>query len=167
MKMKLVLGALIGSIIFLFLFMRSEGNSNSVLEEINVDGTVPMKTEDNNSGQSLLSPEEELLTDFFGLINSDQIPDAIALMSDRAAPDDSAKQAWGVQFNAVRSVHVLDMEEVSQDTWKVTLEIYVDESAADAPIPYYGWEDNPNIRFITVVKDENGVWKIDQIGTGY
>ncbi len=172
--MKLILGLVLGSIILIaFLYVRDRSSSSPGLEIKNFEGTVPLNTGDNNTNQSLLAPEEELITNFFGLINNGQIPEAVSIMSARAVPDDSAKQAWGVQFNAIRSAHVLKIEEVSQDTWtetskeyKVTLEIFVDESAYNAPIPYYGWEDNPNIRFITVTKDGSGVWKIDQIGTG-
>jgi hypothetical protein len=134
---------------------------------------VPLRQEDLNNNQSLLAPEEELIANFFGMINNQQITEAITLMSPRAVPDAASKQAWGVQFNAMKLVNVMGMEAVSQDTWtdktkvyKVTLEIYVDQSAANEPIPYYGYGDNPNIRFITVWKGDNDRWYIDQIGTG-
>lgn len=133
----------------------------------------PPQKNDYLDNQGTLAPEEELITHFFALIDSKEIPQAIELMSPQAVPDDNTKQSWGVQFNTIRSVNVLAIEPVSQETWtdiqkeyKVTLEIYVDSSAANAPIPYYGWEDNPNIRFITLWKGNDGLWKIDQIGTG-
>jgi hypothetical protein len=146
-------------------------------DQDNLSTIVPPRSEETdetlNDNQSLLAPEEELITNFFGLINNRQIPEAISLMSPQAVPDDSTKQAWGVHFNQIKSVNILNLEAISEDAWtdiskiyQVTLEIYVDEKAANAPIPYYGWSDNPNIRFITVWKSNDGKWYIDQIGTG-
>jgi hypothetical protein len=122
--------------------------------------------------QSLLAPEEELITLLFGSIDNRQNQEAVKLLSQNLNPSKETERLWVEQFNAIRSVHILDLKEISKDTWtetkkiyKVTLEIYVDKPAANAPIPYYGWEDNPNIRFITVVKINNR-WYVDQIGTG-
>lgn len=122
--------------------------------------------------QSLLAPEEELITLLFGSINNRQNHEAVKLLSQNLNPNLETERLWIDQFNAIRSVHILDLKEISKDTWtetkkiyKVTLEIYVDNSAANTPIPYYGWGDNPNIRFIAVVKINNR-WYIDQIGTG-
>jgi hypothetical protein len=125
-----------------------------------------------NSYQSLLAPEEELIYLLFGSINNRQNQEAVKLLSQNLNPNQETEKLWVEQFNAIRSVHILDLKEISKDTWtdikkiyKVALEIFVDKSAANAPIPYYGWEDNPNVRFITVVKINNR-WYIDQIGTG-
>jgi len=41
----------------------------------------------------------------------------------------------------------------------------IDSSAANAPIPYYGYENGQNTRFIPIIK-ENSLWKIDGIATG-
>lgn len=126
-----------------------------------------------NNQQSLLAPEEELIYNFFALINNKEIPEAITLMSPNLVPDDSAKQAWGVQFNAIKSIHILSIQETNQEMWtdiskeyEVILEAYVDEAAATAVIPYYGWADNPNVRFITVWQGSDNRYYIDQIGTG-
>jgi hypothetical protein len=122
--------------------------------------------------QSLLAPEEELITLFFGSINNRQNKEAVKLLSQNLNPNKETEKTWLEQFNAIKSVHIMDIKEIAKDTWtdtrkvyKVTLEIYVDNSAANAPIPYYGWEDNPNIRFIGVIK-LNSRWYIDRIGTG-
>jgi hypothetical protein len=125
-----------------------------------------------NTYQSLLAPEEELITLLFGSINNRQNQNAVKLLSQNINPNKETEQLWIKQFNVIRSVHIMDMKETSKETWtdtqkiyQVTLEIYMDNSAANAPIPNNGWTDNPNIRFIRVVKINNR-WFIDQIGTG-
>ncbi|NMC35473.1 hypothetical protein GYA49_00340 [Candidatus Beckwithbacteria bacterium] len=136
-----------------------------------VSTIVPPRQEENLQSHGTLAPEEELITLFFSLIDQKQIPEAIALMSKTAVPDDSTKQAWGVQFNAITSINILDMEAWDETNWtdnqkvyKVSLEAYVKDDPS-APIPNYGWGDNPNIRWIGLIK-EDGQWKIDSISTG-
>ena len=108
---------------------------------------------------------------FFNLINEHRIDEAVGMMSAQNINDDSTKQAWGVHFNAIKSLNVIDIEPSDPDSWtasyqiyKATLEAYVSSDAANAPIPYYGWEDNPNIRWVTLVK-EGDFWKIDTLAT--
>ncbi|OGG00026.1 hypothetical protein A2Y99_02195 [Candidatus Gottesmanbacteria bacterium RBG_13_37_7] len=93
-------------------------------------------------------------------------------MSKQMTGDDSAKQIWGVQFNVIKSINILKVEPSMQENWsdsshtyKITLEAYVSSDAANAPIPYYGWGDNPNIRWVELVK-EDGLWKINNLATG-
>ncbi len=87
------------------------------------------------------------------------------MMSKKMTGDESTKQAWGVQFNDIKSINVLKIEQSSSHTYKVTLESYVSSDAANAPIPYYGWHDNPNVRWVELVKEDD-VWKINSLSTG-
>ena len=110
---------------------------------------------------------------FWQLIDQHQIPEAINMMSLNLVSNDSTKQAYGVQFNNIKSVNVIDVEPYNPNTWtadsqmyKVTLEIYVSSDAANEPIPYYGYGDNPNIRFISLTKNQTGIWQVDAIATG-
>jgi len=110
---------------------------------------------------------------FWQLINEYCISEAIDMMSPNLITDDSAKQTYGVQFNHIKSVNVMAVDPYNTDSWttnsqmyETTLEIYVSQDAADAPIPFYGFEDNPNIYFISLSQDKAGKWQIDQIGTG-
>jgi len=41
----------------------------------------------------------------------------------------------------------------------------MDPSSADAPIPYYGYTNGLNTRFISLV-NQAGLWRIDSINTG-
>jgi hypothetical protein len=119
-----------------------------------------------------LPTEEDIVRLFFTLIDEERIPEAVAMMSAEAVPDDSYRQAWGVQFNALDSIKVAKIEPYDQGNWspsshtyKVNLEVAVSENAANAPIPYYGWENGDNLRWVEIVK-EGDLWKINQIATG-
>ena len=94
------------------------------------------------------------------------------MMSDAINKDDSQKQAWGVQLNAMKSVKTVSVEPSMQEEWsstkhtyKVVLEISMDPASANAPIPYYGYENGRNIRLISLIK-EGSLWKIEGIATG-
>lgn len=119
-----------------------------------------------------LPTEEDIVRNFFALINEKKPSEAVGMMSSSNTADDSQKQAWAVQFNDIKSINVQKIEPSMPESWtenrhiyKVTLEAYVSSDAADEPIPYYGWHDNPNIRWVGLVK-ENGLWKIEGLATG-
>lgn len=119
-----------------------------------------------------LPTEEDIIRTFFELINEKKIPEAISMMSASMVGDDSSKQAWGVQFNALEAIKASKIEPAMKESWtdgsheyKVTLDVRVSPKAADAPIPYYGWGNGSNIRWVEIIK-ENRLWKINQVATG-
>lgn len=120
-----------------------------------------------------LPQEEDIVRSFFEIIGEHRPSDAISMMSQKMIGDDNAKQAWGVQFNAFETVQVKTIEPSMQAGWtenshsyKVVLTVQMKPEAANAPIPYYGWGDNPNTRFIKLIKSNEGIWKVDEIATG-
>jgi len=127
-----------------------------------------------SSTESVPLPSPEYIIGlFFNLINEKRIPEAISLMTDQMAGDDSSKQMWGVQFNAIQSIKVKSIEPYSKEQWtesekifKVVLEVSVSPETKDEPIPYYGWDSNPSIRWVSMKKSSNGLWKIDSLATG-
>lgn len=136
------------------------------------EGEPEIEEQSKNNDTVPLPQEQDIISNFFSLINERKIPEAIAMMSSTMIPDDSTKQAWGVQFNDIKSINVLKIEPSLSENWtdekhtyKVTLEAYVSSDAANAPIPYYGWQDNPNIRWVELIK-EGTLWKINSLSTG-
>jgi hypothetical protein len=115
-----------------------------------------------------LPSQESTIMTFFELINEKKVPEAISMMSIKAVPDDSTKQAWGVMFNDFDSVKVVNIEKTIQENlYKVKLAVEVNPRAANALFPYYGYGTNyNNIRFIKLVKDAQDLWKIEGIATG-
>jgi len=119
-----------------------------------------------------LPTEEDIIRTFFNLINEKRIPEAIAMMSQKNTTDEAAGVAWGIHFNAIKSVKVRTIEASTSENWgadrhtyKVALDVSVSPETASAPVPYYGWGDNPNFRWVTLVKEGN-LWKIDELATG-
>jgi hypothetical protein len=116
---------------------------------------------------------EDIVRLFFNLINEGKIPEAVAMMDELAVPNDSAKQAWGVQFNIFSSIAVKSIEPSNigdeiedQKTYKVVLDAKIKPGSEKAVIPNYGWVSGENIRWVSLKKDESGIWKILGIGTG-
>ncbi len=94
------------------------------------------------------------------------------MMSKNAAPDDASKQSWGVQFNAFKKLTVQSIEPSMEESWndaqktyRTTLDVEMDGDAAEAVIPYFGYANGTNTRWITIEK-EGADWKIAGISTG-
>ncbi len=53
----------------------------------------------------------------------------------------------------------------AKHTYKVTLDVSMNPTSANAPIPYYGWENGQNIRWVSL-ENAGNLWKIQGIATG-
>jgi hypothetical protein len=114
-----------------------------------------------------LPSQEDIIGTFFELINEKRIPEAIGMMSTKMAGDESTKQVWGVMFNDFDSVKVIKIEKsIAENLFKVELAVKVNPRAKGNPIPFYGYSDKTDVRFVNLVKDDQGRWKIDGIATG-
>lgn len=143
-----------------------------------VSGIVPLTitkivpTEGTSDSTVPLPQETDIINTFFNLIEERRPSDAVGMMASSITGDDSQKQAWAVQFNAIKSMTVLKVEPSMPEEWtnsehsyKTTLEVTIDPDTGDEPIPYFGWENGQNIRWVTIVK-ENNLWKIEGLATG-
>jgi len=114
---------------------------------------------------------QEFIANFFKLIDEGKASEAVMIMTAKNTGNDSTKQAWGVQFNAMTSITVSSIEAYDESSWtpsqreyKVTFNVTMNPDSADAPIPYYGYENGKNIRFV-ILANEDGAWKLDGILT--
>jgi len=111
-----------------------------------------------------------VISQFFALINDHRVSDALAMMSPELVPEVD-RAGWTRQFTAIKSIHVRDIRPAGMGgsgpcvEYKVTIEADVSSEAANAPIPYYGWDDNPNLRWIHLCP-RGDQWLISEIGTG-
>lgn len=111
-----------------------------------------------------------VISQFIALINDHRVSDALAMMSPELVPD-ADRAAWTRQFSAIKSIHVIDIKPADTERsgpcfeYKVTLEAEVSSEAANEPIPYFGWDDNPNLRWMGLCP-RGDKWLISSIGTG-
>ncbi|MFH1183073.1 MAG: hypothetical protein V1690_02315, partial [Candidatus Moraniibacteriota bacterium] len=108
-------------------------NSEAVNQNVNISSTNA-----NSQEKTDVPPlqEADIVRAFFTLISEKQIPDAISMMSEKAIGNESQKQAWGVQFNAFKSLKVVDVTESMKESWtdnrhdyKVTLDVQMKPEA--------------------------------------
>lgn len=159
---------LVGGVIIIFIFGTALFNARkqTVPHELK---TYPTSTQQKEVPLPLAS---DILRNFFSLIDQKRASEAVMLMSSEITNEDSVKQAWGVQLNMMESVRIIEITplipestEASERTYKVTLEVAMDPSSVTAPIPYYGYENGENTRWVTL-KKEGRMWKIMGIATG-
>lgn len=97
--------------------------------------------------------------------------DAVGMLSAELVPDAAAKREWTRHFSAIKSIHVIAIEPSAVATmapcyeYKVKLEAHI-FADSEAAMPFYGWEDNPNFRWIRLCPDERDRWAISSFGTG-
>jgi len=127
------------------------------------------KTESQGSSSVPLPQDEDVISNFFSFINKGDADKAALMMK---TSNDSERQAWAVQFAAFNYVQVLKAEKASENEWtenkhiyKVTLDVIMKPESGDAPIPYYGYQNGQNTRWLTLEKIGD-TWKIAEIATG-
>jgi hypothetical protein len=117
-----------------------------------------------------VAKHSEIIGQFIALIDDHRVGDALAMMSPELVPD-ADRAAWTRQFAAIKSIQVMDIRPADTGRsgpcfkYKVTLKADVSSEAANEPIPYFGWDDNPNLRWIELCP-RGDKWLISSIGTG-
>lgn len=151
---------------------------------------VENKTEQSQKQKDILTPsnsstsanqtvplpqDEDIIRDFVFKIEEGKADEAAKMMKINEQNSDQANselQAWAVQFSNITSFKLLKMEKANESEWtdtkhiyKVVLDVWMDPRSANAPIPYYGWQNGENIRWLTLEK-VGDTWKIAEIATG-
>jgi hypothetical protein len=116
---------------------------------------------------------EDIIRSFWQLVGEKRITEAVGKLSSDLAPDDFARQTWAGQFSEMESVVIRDIIPWEEENWSLTrkqykVELSVAMSAATktAALPNYGWEGDPDICWIELVKNADGLWQISAIATG-
>lgn len=129
-----------------------------------------------SSNQAVPLPQsEDIVRTFAELIDEGKADEAARMMKTSDASPlqaNSELQAWAVQFASIKSFKLLKIEKANESEWtdtkhiyKIIVDVLTDPSSANAPIPYYGWENGQNTRWLTLEKVDN-LWKIAEISTG-
>jgi len=129
-------------------------------------------SQEGNSPTTGLINTQEVIAVFLQHIAQKRVTEAVLMMSKNAVPDDTAKQAWEMQYNAFKKLIVQSIEPSMEESWKdaqktyrVVMDVEMDEDSAEGVIPYFGYVNGINMRWITIEK-EGADWKIAGISTG-
>jgi len=108
---------------------------------------------------------QEDLLQFFSFISNGELTLAVRQLADQAAPNDAMSQQWLANFQSLKSLKVVSVEQAGFEQWtdewecyKVTLNVNTSE-----PPEKYGWENGQNIRWVTLIPQGDGLWKISAI----
>jgi len=113
-----------------------------------------------------LPQDEDIIKRFFEFINNGDADKAALMMK---VNNDSELQAWAVQFNGFNHVQVLEIKKASVEEWtdsrhiyKVKIDVIMKPESGDEEIPYFGYENGENVRWLTLEK-VGDIWKISEI----
>jgi len=104
---------------------------------------------------------------FFNLIDKKDYDFALFQLSYNLCPNDASRNMWSENLKSIKSIKVKSIEPHRLPEWtdereyyKVILEIQTDE-----PPDKYGWESGVNTRWITIIPQGAGAWKIEELST--
>jgi len=144
-------------------FVSTEEDQQQTATPSSLPGSVSQKSSDEQSVP--LPQQEDVIRTFFNLIDEGQASEAVGMLTTKATADDGQKQAWGVEFNAFESVKVISISPSSENLYKVVINTVMKPESANAVIPYYGFYNGENTRWVGLEK-EGGLWKITGLATG-
>jgi hypothetical protein len=109
---------------------------------------------------------EDIVRTFFNLIGEGRISDAVNMLTPKNISDDSQKQLWGVMLNSFKKISIKSIEAAGENTYRVDFEAEMKPGSENAqPIPYYGFNNGINTRWVSLEKVGN-IWKIQGLATG-
>lgn len=105
---------------------------------------------------------EKDLRQFFSFISTGQPEWAVRQLAYAASPNEAAAQMWLDNFQSMESLTVVSVEQASLDQWtaeheyyKVTLDVQTSE-----PQEKYGWDNGRNFRWVELIPQGGGAWKV-------
>jgi hypothetical protein len=145
-----------------------DGMNGSILGAINdkgdkfalpIDREALQKTRKENH-------ESDLMT-FFDLLSKKDYDFALFQLAYDLSPNDTSAQMWKENFQSIKSIKVISIEPYRLPEWtaereyyKVTLDIETDEAPEK-----YGWDNGVNVRWMTIIPQGGGLWKIEEFST--
>ena len=110
---------------------------------------------------------------FFQALQDKNTSLSLGMLDPSNLPDENTLKEWEKHFSSFEKAQVVSIDPENQDSWtldehtyKVTVDIKMLPEAASATIPNYGWQNGDNIRWVTVRRGEDGLWRVLEIATG-
>ncbi|HQK73362.1 MAG TPA: hypothetical protein PL044_06275 [Clostridiales bacterium] len=141
------------------------GKVEGALNDRNEDMALPIDIEDLQKPRT--ENHEADLRKFFSFISQGEPVWAVRQLEHSLSPDEATAQMWLANFQSLKTLEVVSVEQTNLEQWtdqwesyKVVLNVTTDETPDK-----YGWENGENTRWITLVPQGAGDWKIASIGT--
>jgi len=102
------------------------------------------------------------LRQFLSLISKGDTQMAVFQMAYQAAPNDASKLAWQNNFKSLKTLAVVSVEQVQLESWTSEWERYkvvLEVTTAESP-DKYGWENGRNTRWVAIIPQGAGAWKV-------
>jgi len=123
--------------------------------------------------QTALPTDLEFLKIFFDTVNSKNMPFAMNMLDPSFSSTEESKKTWESYLSSFKSIALKNTEEANKNEWtdimhiyKVTLTVETSEEYAKATIPYFGYDNGDNIRWITLKKGGDNLWRVAGFATG-
>jgi hypothetical protein len=139
---------------------------------------MPKNTQASQSSESSNNPaslpsDTDSIALLFQAINQKNSAITLAVMDPTAIQTEADKKGWAEQFAAFEKVELKSIEVSNKDAWKDNEHIYkivvnakMTAASAKAMIPYYGWGDGDNTKWVTVRKGTDELWRVVGFASG-
>ena len=88
-------------------------------------------------------------------------------LASSASPNETAAQMWLTNFQSLSALTVVSVEQVSLEQWTAEREFYkvtLDVQSSEPP-EKYGWEKGRNIRWVELIPQGGGAWKVSALSS--
>ena len=110
---------------------------------------------------------EKDLRQFFGFMSTGEPEWAVRQLAYAASPDEATAQVWLANFRSLSALTVVSVEQASLEQWtaerefyKVTLDVQTSE-----PPEKYGWDNGRNVRWVSIIPQGAGAWKVNALSS--
>ncbi len=143
-----------------------------------ITGTVAGAINDRNERmtlpidiQALQKPRtanhEKDLQQFFSFIAKGDPIWAVRQLAYQVSPNEAVGQQWLANFQSLKSLTVVSIEQVNLEQWTEEWESYkvILDVTTSEPFEKYGWENGQNVRWVTLILQGSGAWKVASLAT--
>jgi hypothetical protein len=112
----------------------------------------------------VVNHQADLLQFFSFISKGDQIT-AVRQLAYQASPNEATAQQWLSNFNSIKSLKIISVEQANLEQWTATWESYkvtIDITTSEKP-EKYGWDNGRNIRWVTIIPQGGGAWKVAEL----
>jgi hypothetical protein len=155
-----------GTLIYWFFVDGITGVVLRAVNDRNEDMVLPIDRE------ALLKPRmdnhEKDLRQFFYFISTGQPEWAVRQLAYAASPDEATAQRWLANFQSLSALTVVSVEQASLEQWTAEHEFYkvkLDVKTSDLP-EKYGWDNGVNFRWVELIPQGGGAWKVAALSLG-